>query len=662
MKKVITRVEFEWDNRLQEYVVVGVPASYYTKESFALCDSGDSGDDSSYGEQTIGDTGQVGTTGRGDSAFGVGGEMEGLGSGLGSFFGVDQTDNINNAFNEMFGTNVGNGTWTGGTNNNNTGVVGPSVTTLSEEEITSPANTTVSGARGSLTEANMPTQDEQGNYVAGEHAANNGYTTEQMSRANNEYQGLSYQGAFNAPVSSLEGLFGISHNSWGFTNLNSQQQTNWGQIGNDIGTFLSSPFASTVGALTGYGAVTGALGGIFNASQGRGYAGAVQGLGGMFGLDAAARAGLGIVTNFAEGRNTQAITQAASTALGMNGLNFGSTLNNALGNDRGSLASAITSQVGNMAQSTALGYGVGAVTNAVSSNIAGTSELSTGVSNQGSAISSTGFNLAGGIDNNGGTGQFDLNKGIVGSGLSALGVALLTGNNNMATNTMGSLGALGASLYGQYGDNYSSNLQGIAAAADPTQYNALLAQSYTDPKSVYDSQYAPMDKQFYGDMMANASVSGRTTDAYKHGLARESQFQNFLNQYRTGLSNIAQGRLNTYTGLQTKAADNTQGLKNTTSQALGNLFGTATGGANKPGASTNSSLNGLFSTIAQGGSATADYLSNLFSGYYTGNDASVYQGIDEQIPAIDTSWFDQNAGVSPTLDSEMFNNYDWLDR
>jgi hypothetical protein len=354
--------------------------------------------------------------------------------------------------------------------------------------------------------------------------------------------------------------------------------------------------------------VAGMLGSLFTSTlSGHGAQSLGSTLGGLFGGTPGSIAG-GFLGGLADGKSMgSAVTGLASSAvgygLGAAGLGLGSTLNSAIGNSKGSWESAITNSIGNMAQSAAIGYGAGAVGNAVASAPAGQSSLATGVANTGSAISSEGFNLAGGLDNNGGTGSFDLNKGIVGGGLSALGAFLLSGNNNMASNTAGDLGGLAASLYGQYGDKYSGNLQTIAGQMDPSQYNALLSESYANPTAVYDRQYAPMDKQFYGEMMANDSAAGRTSDAYKHGLAREAQFQKFLNEYRTGLSNTAQGRFNAYGNLMKGAADNTQGLKNTTANALSKVVGgTGSGG-----------LGSLFSSAAGGIGNGVDYLANLFS-------------------------------------------------
>ena len=91
--------------------------------------------------------------------------------------------------------------------------------------------------------------------------------------------------------------------------------------------------------------------------------------------------------------------------------------------------------------------------------------------------------------------------------------------------------------------NYASLLTSLLGAnastktaKDVTDLNNQLKASYSNPSSLY-GQYSATDKQFYNDLQAQNAASGRTTDAYKTGVAREAAYNNWLTQYRSNLSN-----------------------------------------------------------------------------------------------------------------------------
>lgn len=197
------------------------------------------------------------------------------------------------------------------------------------------------------------------------------------------------------------------------------------------------------------------------------------------------------------------------------------------------------------------------------------------------------------------------------------------------SNMLSDLFNLGVGLYGANDKSYSNNINNLASTAqqmaDPFagqrgQYMNLLNQSYTNPQAVYDSQYSAMDKTFYNDMMTNASMTGRTTDAYKHGLAREGAFQDYLSKYRNQLAQLAGGNANpsagAYADLASKAlANNNQNNLNSIyagSSLLNNLLG-----GNRASGSQSNPLSSLFGAAGSGLSSLWDYVNDPYT--YNGN-------------------------------------------
>ena len=91
--------------------------------------------------------------------------------------------------------------------------------------------------------------------------------------------------------------------------------------------------------------------------------------------------------------------------------------------------------------------------------------------------------------------------------------------------------------------DYSSLLGSLLGAS--SSYNTAknvsslsnqLKNSYSNPSSLY-SNYSANDTQFYNQLNAQNAMSGRSTDAYKNGVAREAAYNNWLTQYRSNLAN-----------------------------------------------------------------------------------------------------------------------------
>lgn len=110
-----------------------------------------------------------------------------------------------------------------------------------------------------------------------------------------------------------------------------------------------------------------------------------------------------------------------------------------------------------------------------------------------------------------------------------------TATNKISNMSMQDILGLGSALASTY-----KNVQAANAANKVNQqaqnYSNLLNESYTNPTAVYNKYYSGLDKLFYNKLLANAAAQGRSTDLYSIGQQRENNFQNFLNQYRSGLS------------------------------------------------------------------------------------------------------------------------------
>ena len=135
-------------------------------------------------------------------------------------------------------------------------------------------------------------------------------------------------------------------------------------------------------------------------------------------------------------------------------------------------------------------------------------------------------------------------------------------------------------ILGQLVSTYGSTLANKDYTNTQKGLQGQLKQSYSDPSSVYNSQYRAMDQTFYKDLMAKAAAEGRATDAYKTGLAREAQFQNYLGQYRQGIQNQIQ------TNANTQSVNKQNNPMNAASFLVGSLLGSGVDaqGNKKPGA------------------------------------------------------------------------------
>jgi hypothetical protein len=170
--------------------------------------------------------------------------------------------------------------------------------------------------------------------------------------------------------------------------------------------------------------------------------------------------------------------------------------------------------------------------------------------------------------------------------------------------------------------DYSSllgTLLGASAQAktnkDVQGLNDQLKQSYTNPSSLY-GQYSATDKQFYNDLQAQNAASGRTTDAYKTGVAREAAYNNWLTQYRNNLSN----QVNNYAKTAT-----TYNTANPWMTVLGTLL------SNQKGADGQSVSNPLKQQVNSGITSALGWLGNQASGLMQSNPYSGYnyqQGSD----------------------------------
>lgn len=155
------------------------------------------------------------------------------------------------------------------------------------------------------------------------------------------------------------------------------------------------------------------------------------------------------------------------------------------------------------------------------------------------------------------------------------------------------------------GSGLSAVLNSNANKQYTNQYNDInnqLKASYTDPTSVYNTQYKALDDVFYNQLKRQASAAGRATDASKMGTAREAQFQQFMNQYRAGLTN----QLNQAATAQKVNSSYNKYTPYTT--VLGQLLAPTVG---KDGKQTASPLNeSINSAIGNG----ISYIGSLFGG------------------------------------------------
>lgn len=102
-------------------------------------------------------------------------------------------------------------------------------------------------------------------------------------------------------------------------------------------------------------------------------------------------------------------------------------------------------------------------------------------------------------------------------------------------------------VYGQYQNGQNSkaamdryNQQSDPFGAQRAQYQAMLAQSYNDPKSLYNSpQYQSLRDIFSKQISAKDAAAGRNSQYGARSLQMQDNFNSYLNQYRAGLQGAA---------------------------------------------------------------------------------------------------------------------------
>lgn len=175
--------------------------------------------------------------------------------------------------------------------------------------------------------------------------------------------------------------------------------------------------------------------------------------------------------------------------------------------------------------------------------------------------------------------------------------------------------------------NYLGTLAQLAAAASTANANRKfqqqqqslqdrINQTYNDPNAVYNSQYRATDENFYKDMKAQAAARGRTTDAYKMGLAREAQFQNFLGQQRNQLQSQMGANA------QMQPANQLYGQYTPYLYALGSMLGQQ---KNKDGTeSQNPFLEKANQYVDSGVTSALGYMKDMFSSPTAGSTPQQY--------------------------------------
>jgi hypothetical protein len=96
-----------------------------------------------------------------------------------------------------------------------------------------------------------------------------GFTQDQVSKANADYNAMGWQGQ-------------LSGNPWGYTDLGGKDQTNWGAIGSDVANVVNNPITAGIATAAGVGPAYGLVSAGLNAARGN-YGPAVNQLGNMLG-------------------------------------------------------------------------------------------------------------------------------------------------------------------------------------------------------------------------------------------------------------------------------------------------------------------------------------------------------------------------------------------
>lgn len=194
------------------------------------------------------------------------------------------------------------------------------------------------------------------------------------------------------------------------------------------------------------------------------------------------------------------------------------------------------------------------------------------------------------------------------------------------------------------GSGLSAYLQNQSNKKYTNEYNNLsstLRDTYTNPQSVYNSQYKAMDDVFYNKLQRQAAAEGRSTDVSKMGTAREAQFQNYLNQYRNSLSS----QLNSVANNQQVNSKYNQYSPYTT--VLGQLLAPTVGkNGEKQASPLNDAINGA---IGSG----INYISGMFG--------SSGQATPTPMAQLESPTYDQTGNLSNWWNQEWWNNSDNVD-
>jgi hypothetical protein len=96
-----------------------------------------------------------------------------------------------------------------------------------------------------------------------------GFTQDQVSKANADYNTMGWQGQ-------------LAGNPWGYTDLGGKDQTNWGAIGSDVANVVNNPITAGIATAAGVGPAYGLVSAGLNAARGN-YGPAIGTLGNMLG-------------------------------------------------------------------------------------------------------------------------------------------------------------------------------------------------------------------------------------------------------------------------------------------------------------------------------------------------------------------------------------------
>lgn len=199
---------------------------------------------------------------------------------------------------------------------------------------------------------------------------------------------------------------------------------------------------------------------------------------------------------------------------------------------------------------------------------------------------------------------------------------------NGITNAIGSY--LSSKNYGDTQDYLKQQLDRAIELADPFKMHRgtsgnLLMQSYTDPSSIWNSDYMQMlDKDFQNTQMARDAAAGQLFNAPERLAQRETNFYKQLNEYRQPLLQMSGAAFNPNAGVAAitgmspaiaEAGMREQGAMGTAAQqGLGVLMDVLGLGGKGGGGSTNySSL--LNTILGLGGTGTTPWYEPMLANW-----------------------------------------------